>query len=225
MTKPLKVSFLGRLRNYFLAGVLITAPLAITAYLAYSFVAAVDSWVKSWVPDTYIPDGNLAFSIPGIGIVVIFLGLILIGFLTANFFGRFFLRQFEKIVEHTPVIRTIYNALKQILETVLAQQSDAFRDVVLVEYPRKGIWMLGFVSGKTKGEVQQIMDDEMINVFIPTTPNPTSGFLAFVPQQDLTPLEISVEDAFKMLISSGIVTPGKSKQLRKKKTKSSNKKS
>lgn len=125
----------------------------------------------------------------------------------AGFIGRFFVRIWESLLARMPVIRSVYSALKQIFETVLAQQSTAFRQVVLVEYPRRGTWALGFVSGVSKGEVQRLTKDDCINVFLPTTPNPTSGFLLFVPKDDVIPLEMSVEDGLKMVISGGIVTP------------------
>ena len=133
--------------------------------------------------------------------------LILVGWLAAGFLGRFFLRTGEKVVDRMPVIRSIYGAIKQIFETVIKGQSSAFRDAVLVEYPRRGIWAIAFLTGRTKGEVQNLTEEEVINVFLPTTPNPTSGFLLFVPKKDMVPLSMSVEEAIKMVISGGMVTP------------------
>ena len=133
--------------------------------------------------------------------------MILIGALTAGFMGRYFVRVSERILARMPVIRSLYSATKQIFETVLAQKSNAFREAVLVEYPRRGIWAVGFITGRTEGEVQNLTKETVINIFLPTTPNPTSGFLLFVPKKDLVPLTMTVEEAIKMVVSGGIVTP------------------
>jgi uncharacterized membrane protein len=158
----------------------------------------------------------LPIEIPGIGLIFVFLLLTFIGFLTAGLIGRFVIKLGERIISRLPIIRSVYGALKQIFESVLASSSKSFREVVLVEYPRKGIWAIGFITGDTKGEVQNIIKDEMVNVFLPTTPNPTSGFLLFIPSKDLTVLEMNVEEGIKMVISGGIITP---KFLKKKKNK------
>ena len=131
----------------------------------------------------------------------------LIGALTAGFLGRWVIHTGERVLNRMPVIRSIYSAVKQIFETVLAQQSNAFREAVLVEYPRRGIWAIGFITGTTKGEVQNLTEETTVNIFLPTTPNPTSGFLLFIPREDVIPLDMSVEEAVKMVISGGIVTP------------------
>ncbi|MGB0682280.1 MAG: DUF502 domain-containing protein [Magnetovibrionaceae bacterium] len=204
--KP-KLGLAGRLRNYLLAGILITAPISITFYLAYLFITWVDGKVKPLIPEAYNPNTYLPFGVPGLGLLLVIIVLILIGMLTAGFLGRMLLRVYETLLSRMPVVRNIYSALKQILETVLAQQSNAFREAVLVEYPRRGIWAIAFITGRTEGEVQNITEDECINIFLPTTPNPTSGFLLFVPKRDLVPLSMDVEEAIKMVISGGIVTP------------------
>lgn len=204
---PKKIGLLGKLRAYFLAGVLITAPISITFYLAWLFINFVDSKVTPLIPAKYNPETYLPFATPGLGLVIVFVVLTLIGALTAGFVGRLYLRTSERVLNRMPVIRGIYGAIKQILETVLAQQSNAFREAVLVEYPRRGIWAIAFITGRTEGEVQNITEEECINIFLPTTPNPTSGFLLFVPKKELTPLSMSVEEALKMVISGGIVTP------------------
>jgi uncharacterized membrane protein len=207
LVKPIKISFGGRLRAYFMAGVLITAPISITFYLAWIFVNFVDSKVTPLIPVMYNPETYLPFGTPGLGLGVVFIVLTLTGALTAGFVGRLYLRTTERLLNRMPVIRGFYSAIKQILETVLAQQSNAFREAVLVEYPRRGIWAIAFITGRTKGEVQHLTEQECINIFLPTTPNPTSGFLLFVPKKELTPLSMSVEEALKMVISGGIVTP------------------
>ncbi len=205
--KGKRIGFTAKIRAYFLAGILITAPISITFYLAWLFVNFVDSKVTPLIPLKYNPETYLPFGTPGLGLVVIFLFLTLIGALTAGFVGRLYIRSSERLLNRMPVIRGFYNAIKQILETVLAQQSNAFREAVLVEYPRRGIWAVAFITGRTKGEVQNLTEEECINIFLPTTPNPTSGFLLFVPKKELTPLSMSVEEALKMVISGGIVTP------------------
>ncbi|MEX0696155.1 MAG: DUF502 domain-containing protein [Dongiaceae bacterium] len=203
----LHLGFTGRLRAYFFAGILITAPISITFYLAWLFISFVDDRVKPLVPAQYNPETYLPFSIPGIGLIVVLVGLTLIGAMTAGFVGRMWLRLSERILARMPVVRSVYSAVKQIFETVLAHKSTAFRQVVLVEFPRRGMWALGFHTGVTEGEVQELTEDEVINVFLPTTPNPTSGFLFFVPRRDVVILSMSVEEGIKMVVSGGIVTP------------------
>jgi len=202
-----KVSVFSRLRTYFLTGIVVTAPIAITIYLTYVFVTFVDTNVTPLIPVRYNPETYLPFGIPGLGVFVAAVILILIGFLTANYLGRAFLVFGERIVGRMPVVRSIYNALKQIMETVLAQSSSSFREVVMLEYPRKGIWAVAFVTSTAKGQVGDAQDDDMISIFMPTTPNPTSGFLLFVPRRDLTYLDMSVEDGVKLVISAGMIWP------------------
>ncbi len=209
MTKDAKkaTTLAQRLRAYFFAGILVTAPIFITVYVALLFIDFVDAKVTPLIPVKYNPETYLPFAIPGLGLIILFVGLTLIGMLMAGFMGRLFTRFTESLLNRMPVIRSVYKAVKQILETVLAQQSNAFREAVLVEYPRRGIWAIAFITGRTEGEVQNITEEECINIFLPTTPNPTSGFLLFVPKSDLIPLSMTVEEAIKMVISGGIVTP------------------
>ncbi len=202
-----KVGLLHRLRNYFLTGIVVTAPIAITIYLTYIFVDFVDANVTPLIPARYNPETYLPFGVPGLGLFIAVIALILIGFLTANFLGRSFLKFGERIVGRMPVVRSIYNALKQIMETVLAQSSTSFREVVLVEYPRRGIWAIAFVTSEAEGDVADMDDDAMISVFLPTTPNPTSGFLLFVPKHDLKFLNMTVEEGVKLVISAGMIWP------------------
>ena len=155
------------------------------------------------MPDAWYPK----IAIPGVGLLIVFLGLIIIGALTAGLLGRIFLRTSERILNQMPIVRSVYSAIKQVLETVLAKRATAFRQVVLLEYPRKGIWAIGFVSGATKGEVAQKLNQPMVNVFLPTTPNPTSGFLLFVPKDGVQVLEMTIEEGIKLVVSGGIVLP------------------
>jgi uncharacterized membrane protein len=201
------MSFGARLRGYFLAGLLVTAPVAITFYLAWIFINFLDRQVGMVLPDKYNPATYLPFGAPGLGLVITASALILIGFLTANYVGRYVHRTGERVLARLPVVRSIYSATKQIFETVFSSQSNAFREAVLFEYPRKGLWTVGFITGKTQGEIQAVSEDKLVNVFVPTTPNPTSGFLLFVPKKDLIPLSMTVEEAIKMVISGGLVVP------------------
>ena len=196
-----------RLRAYFLAGILITAPISITLYLSWLLVTFVDNRITPLIPAQYNPENYLPFALPGLGVLILIAALIFVGAFAAGFFGRMWIHFTEQMLNRMPVIRNVYSAVKQILETILAQQSNAFREAVLVEYPRRGIWAIAFITGRTKGEVQNLTEEECINIFLPTTPNPTSGFLLFVPKEDLIPLTMTVEQAIKMVISGGIVTP------------------
>ena len=201
------LGFGQRLRAYFLTGILITAPLFITGYLAWLFIGFVDAKVTPLLPEQYNPESYLPFGVPGLGLIILFIFLTIVGAVTAGFFGKLWLRFTERLLNRMPIVRNIYSAVKQILETVLAQQSNAFREAVLVEYPRRGLWAIAFITGRTEGEVQNVTEEECINIFLPTTPNPTSGFLLFVPKKDLISLSMSTEEAIKMVISGGIITP------------------
>jgi uncharacterized membrane protein len=209
-------SFLSKIRSYFLTGVIITAPVGLTFYVAILFIGFVDSRVRNIIPEKYHYDNLLPIEIPGIGLLFVFILLTFIGFLTAGLIGRFIIKLGERIISRLPIIRSVYGALKQIFESVLASSSKSFREVVLIEYPRKGVWAIGFITGDTKGEVQNATKENMVNVFLPTTPNPTSGFLLFVPRKDVTILDMNVEEGIKMVISGGIVTP-KQKKIKTKK--------
>ena len=204
---PHRRGLLPRLRNYLLAGIIVTAPVSITLYVSWLFIDFVDGQVTPLIPATYNPETYLPFGLPGLGLLIMLVVLTAIGALTAGFIGRFFVRTGERILAQMPIIRSIYGALKQVFETVFAETSRAFREVVLIEYPRKGVWAIGFATGTTSGEVQNIIEDEVVNVFLPTTPNPTSGFLLFLPRRDVTFLSMSVEEGVKMVISAGVVTP------------------
>jgi len=194
----------GRLRSWFFTGLLVTAPVLLTVYITWAAIKLIDGQVAGLVPGF----SELRFAnVPGVGLVIGVLLITVIGALAAGFLGRWIIRLGESILNRMPVIRSIYGASKQILETVISTQSDAFREVVLVEYPRKGLWVIGFVTGGTKGEVARRIDIDMVNVFVPTTPNPTSGFLLFCPRKDVIFMEMSVEEAVKLVVSGGIVTP------------------
>ena len=202
-----RLGFSRGLRTNLLAGILITAPIGITFYLSWLIIGWIDGKVTPMIPEKYNPETYLRFSIPGLGLVVAIVLLILIGSVTKGVIGRWWVRTMERVLARMPVVRSVYGAVKQIFETIMQQQSDAFRQVVLFEYPRRGSWALGFITGQTQGEVQNLTEDEVVNVFLPTTPNPTSGYLLFIPKKDLVILDMSVEEGIKMVVSGGIVTP------------------
>lgn len=198
-----------RVRNYFLTGLVITGPIGITLWLTWTFIKWVDGWVKPFVPRIYNPETYLPFPVPGFGLIVAIIVLTIVGFLAANFLGRSMISVGENIVGRMPLVRNLYSGLKQIFETVLDERGSSFNTAALIEYPRKGLWAIVFISTETKGEVARRLADrtETVSVFLPTTPNPTSGFLLFVPKQDIIELDMSVEDAAKLVISAGLVSP------------------
>lgn len=195
--------FLKALRGYFLTGIVVTAPVGLSLYFVWALLTWVDEKVTEIVPIHVIHNQ----SIPGFGVIVAVAFFMLVGLLTRNFIGQLLLDFSNYIMERVPVVKTIYGALKQVLEMVMGQQAQAFRDVVLVEWPREGMFMMGFLTGKTEGEVQNLTTSEVVNVFIPTTPNPTSGFLVFVPADKVKTLNMSVDEGLKMIISGGMITP------------------
>ncbi len=205
--RRMRLRIMRHIRAYFFAGVLVTAPIAITFYLAWLIINWIDGKITPLIPAAYNPETYLPFGIPGLGLIISFVLLTVIGAMAAGAAGRFGVKMTERLLARMPVIRSVYSATKQIFETVLRQQSNAFRQVVLFEYPRRGSWAIGFITGKTLGEVQNVTSDEVVNVFLPTTPNPTSGYLLFVPRRELIVLSMTVEEGIKMVVSGGIVTP------------------
>ena len=182
---------IARLKNYLFTGILVTGPVALTFWIVISLVKLFDQLVTPFIPIYLNPNTYLPRDIPGA--------------ITANFFGSWILRQTDLFISKIPLIKTFYKTIKQILETILKTNSQAFRDAVLVEYPRKGAWVIGFTTGEVKGEVKKKLRTNLINVFIPTTPNPTSGFLLMIPKKDLKYLDVSVDEAIKTIVSAGII--------------------
>ena len=197
----------AKLRAYLFTGILVTAPVAITFYLAYKFILWVDVFVTKIIPPQYNFVNYMPMTIPGFGLLFLIGFLMLVGMFAAGFLGRFFIRLGEWFVAKMPLVSSVYSLLKQIFETVFSSKTQAFKKVVMLEYPRKGIWILGLVSADLQGEIEEKLPNEMINVFIPTTPNPTSGFLIFVPKKDVIEMDMSVEDAVKFIVSGGLVEP------------------
>jgi uncharacterized membrane protein len=196
---------LERLRAYLLAGVLITGPVALTLYITWLIVHFIDQSVALLIPAAYNPATYVPF--PGFGLVIGVIGLTLIGWITAGFLGRWVVRFNDRVLARMPVVRSLYGTTKQIFETVLAKRGHSFREVVLVEFPRPGVWTIGFVTAELDGEVKAKAGADAVAVYVSTTPNPTSGYLLFVSRRQLIPLAMSVEDGIKLVISLGIVTP------------------
>jgi len=227
MTKPQKQdaaptvrkSIFTRLRNSFLTGIVVIAPVGLTVWLLWTVMGWIDSWVLPFVPTRYQPEvlmrnifgPDFDVNIRGLGIVFFLLFTILVGWLAKGLIGRSFIRWGERWVARMPVVRSIYSGVKQIAETVFAQTDRNFEKACMIEYPRRGIWAVGFISTQTKGEIaaKSPAGEELLSVFVPTTPNPTSGFLLFFPKSDVVELDMSIEDAAKLVISAGLVYPQK----------------
>ncbi|MEL6584422.1 MAG: DUF502 domain-containing protein [Pseudomonadota bacterium] len=204
--KP-RVPLMQRLRSNFLTGLVIVAPLGLTAWLVWTIISIIDDRVVPLVPAFYNPATYIGNDIPGFGVVIFFVFTALVGALTKGLFGRQLVKWGEDLVERLPLVRSIYNGTKQIAETILNQSSTSFKQAVLIEYPRKDLWAVAFLSTDTKGEIAEKLPDEAVSIFLPTTPNPTSGFLLFVPKKDIVVLDMDVEEAAKLIISAGLVTP------------------
>lgn len=202
-----RLGLAARLRAYFLAGVLVTAPIGITVYLAWLIVHYIDQTVIVLLPEAYNPRTYLPFSIPGIGLLIALAVVTLIGAFAAGYVGRVFLRLGEGVLARTPFLRGIHAATKQLFEAVLSTKSTAFREVVLIEFPRKDMWSIGFVTGAHLEEVQGTPSGELVGVFVPTTPVPTAGYLVYLPAREMFRMDITIEEGLKLVISGGIVTP------------------
>ncbi|MEM7683958.1 MAG: DUF502 domain-containing protein [Paracoccaceae bacterium] len=202
--RPAQRSTIAALRNNFLTGLIVVAPIVITIYLTWTIITFVDAQVVPLVPEPLRVDIGL----PGFGVLIFLVFTTAVGYFAKHLFGRQLIRLGESWVDRMPIVRSIYNALKQIVETIFNQSNASFQRACLVEYPRRDIWAIAFVSTDTKGEIaQKVGENGMVSVFLPTTPNPTSGFLLFVPAEDVVLLDMSVEEAAKLVISAGLVTP------------------
>ncbi len=193
------------MKRYLIAGLLIWVPLGVTVMVIKLLVGVMDQTLL-WLPEPYRPETLLGFHVPGLGVVLSVIIVLGTGVIVANLFGRKLVEAWENILARIPLVRTIYASVKQILETVFSS-GQSFRKVLLVEYPRKGLWTLAFQSSTNQGEAQIRTGQEVINVFIPTTPNPTSGFFIMVPRSDVVELDMSVDDGLKMIISAGVMVP------------------
>lgn len=198
----------GRLRNWFLTGLVVAGPLAITVWLIWSFINWVDSLVRPFIPPVYRPETYLPWPIPGTGLVIGILALTLLGFLTANLVGRTLVGWGESLLSRMPIVRPIYKTMKQIFEALFSKTGSSFRKVALVEFPAPGMWSLVFLSQPPVGDLAgKLPEGEHVSAFMPCTPNPTTGFFFYVKRADLIELDISVENAMTLLISAGMVQP------------------
>jgi uncharacterized membrane protein len=209
MERIFKISriFHLKLKSYFLTGLLVLVPITLTLLVVRWLVRLMDNLLKSVLPMALRPEQIFGISVPGIGLVATLLLILLVGVLTANIFGRSLVNFTEKLVDRIPFVKGIYTLFKQVSDTILNRDRGAFSKVVLIEYPRRGIWAVAFVTGVTQGEAQLITEKKLINIFVPTTPNPTSGFYILVAEDDMIELSMTVEEAFKLIISGGMVTP------------------
>ena len=211
--KARRPGLIARLRNNFLTGLIVIAPIGLTFWLIWSVIGWIDGFVLPFVPrrfnlDLWLAENvNFPIDVRGIGVGIFLLFTVLVGWIAKGFIGRAILRWAEGMVASLPVVRSIYAGIKQIAETILNQDQQSFERACLVEYPRRGIWAIGFISTSAKGEIAARAAEPLVSVFLPTTPNPTSGFLLFVPSDDVVVLDMSVEDAAKLVISAGLVYP------------------
>ncbi|MDX2204061.1 MAG: DUF502 domain-containing protein [Hyphomicrobiaceae bacterium] len=208
----------ARLRNYFLTGLVVVGPVAITLYMAWYFINIVDAWVKPYIPRLYNPETYLPFAIPGVGLLFSLVVVTIIGALAANLLGRTLISAGELMLGRMPIVRNVYQGLKQIFESVIASSASpasSFQKVALLEFPSKGIWSIVFVTGEATQEIAaEIPGEDLISVFMPTGMLPPSGFVCFVPRKSVIPVKMSFEDAAKIIISAGMVNPETQERLK-----------
>lgn len=199
------LKYLNRLRNYFISGLLFWIPLILSIIVIKSFLELINSII----PQKYLPEAifNLDTTIPGSGIILVLIIILVTGVLVTNILGRKLVALWEKILNKIPGFRNIYNILKKVSDTVFNTKAESFKKAFLIQYPSKGIWVIAFQSGDYRGEAESIIGEETINLFVPTTPNPTSGFFVLMAKKDAFELDMSVEEAFNLVISAGVVTP------------------
>lgn len=220
---PRRKSFFSGLRNSFLTGVVVIAPVGLTVWLIWSVIGWVDGVVLPFVPSRYQPENilntflglDIQLQLRGLGVVFFLIFTTFVGWLAKGLLGRSLIRSAERFVNRMPVVRSIYSGVKQIAETVFSQADRSFEKACIVQYPRKGIWAVGFISTPAKGEIRARVNDaqNLLSVFVPTTPNPTSGFLLFFPAEDVIQLDMSIEDAAKLVISAGLVYPNENGEI------------
>ncbi len=206
---PFHRSFGQRLRSWFFTGLVVFGPVAVTAYIAWFVIDTIDNWVKPWVPQSVSPDGYLPFHVPGMGVLIAVVGLTLLGFLTANIIGRTLVGFSEAMLDRTPVVRGVYKGLKQVFETVFSQSGSQFRKVGLVEFPIKGSWSIVFLSSDPGAVLAEALPGTkpMVSVFMPCTPNPTTGFFFYIAAEDVIELRISADEGAKLIMSAGLIQP------------------
>jgi uncharacterized membrane protein len=198
----------ARLRGYFLTGLLVAGPLAITAYITWWLIQLIDSWVKPLIPTYYNPETYLPFAVPGLGLLVAFLVLTILGFFTANIVGNSVVNLGEQILNRMPFVRGLYKGVKQIFETVFKQNGTSLRRVGLMEWPGPGLWSVCFISEPARGRLaEKLPGTGYVSVFLPCTPNPTTGYLVMMPPEKVIEIDMTVDEAFKLLMSMGIIQP------------------
>ena len=215
LLRDLARDYAARLRNYFVAGIIVSIPLVVTVWVFNRFVLQLDG-VLHLVPQSWnvrgLDIGEVLRSIPGLGAVATLFTVVVLGFLTTNLVGRRVVRFTEEVIRRVPILSTIYQGVKQLIQALMTEDKSRFRDVVYIEYPRRGIWSVGFLTGETfEGAVERI-GVECLNVFVPTTPNPTSGFYLMIPREQVIRSGLTVEEAFKLIMSAGIVNPKASEE-------------
>lgn len=208
----------SRLRNYFTTGILIVGPLTITLYIIWTVVNLIDAWVKPLLPQSYLPGTYLPFAIPGIGLIFAVIAVTIVGALAANLLGRTLISFGELMLDRMPIVRNVYRAIKQLFEGILTATASeqAFQKVGVIQFPSKGIWAIVFVTNEAAGEIASALpgdDDDLLTVFMPTGVVPPTGFICFVPRADVTLLEMSAEDAAKIIVSGGMVIPQHEKRF------------
>lgn len=197
----------NRFNKYFLTGMIVLGPIAMTLLVVQWIVGLIDGMILGLLPEFLHPKSIFGFHLPGFGLLGTLVLVLAMGMLTANIFGRTLINSSERLLAHIPVVSGVYKLFKQMTDTLFSQDKSGFRKVVLLEYPRRGIWTLAFMTGVTRGELQRVTEQELVNIFVPTTPNPTSGFFLMVPATDVFELQMSVDDAFKLIVSGGMVVP------------------
>jgi uncharacterized membrane protein len=207
-----------RVRNYFLTGLIVAGPLAITVYLTWSFITWVDDLVRPFMPVALRPETYLPWKLPGTGLVIAFVALTLLGFLTANLVGRTLVEAGETLLNRMPLVRSIYKGLKQVFETLFSESGSSFRRVGLVQFPAPGMWSLVFLSQPPGGDITALLPlkDEYVSAFMPCTPNPTTGFFFYVPRAEIIELDIPVEAAAKLIMTAGLIQPNGGPDQQKK---------
>ena len=199
--------FKAWVKNYLLTGLIVVVPTTITIYIIQGLIGVMDDFL-SFLPKKYHPDTLMGFHLPGLGLVMVTLLVFVIGLLAHNYIGKKLGKFWELLVNRIPVVRNLYQALKQLTEAIFSREGRHFKQVVMLEFPRLGLYSLGFLSGPARGELRTPSGQAMMNIFIPCTPNPTTGYYVIVPEKDLIFLEMSVEEAFKVIVSGGLISPG-----------------
>ncbi|MFA6409315.1 MAG: DUF502 domain-containing protein [Gammaproteobacteria bacterium] len=205
----------NRIKNYLIAGCLVLAPLWVTVSLISYLIEKFDN-IMALVPAAYRPETFIGFRIPGLGLLVVLIIVFFTGMLVTNFIGKYLVGLGEALLAKIPLVRSIYASVQQILSTMFKPSGQSFRKVVMIEYPRKGAWTMAFQTGSGMPEINENTGEEMLTVFVPTTPNPTGGYLLFVPKKDVKELSISVDAALKFIISLGVILPKKSVKIERK---------